>query len=72
MKRRTLRSIMPSQSSFGAPCTWQRKPSSAYLSALTMPDFASRKAASTSWALLPMEDTMPMPVTTTRFIGSKS
>ena len=31
-----------------------------------MPDFASRSEASTSCALLPMDDTMPRPVTTTR------
>src|SRR6476619_4044439 len=37
-----------------------------------MPDFASRNEASTSWALLPIEDTMPMPVTTTRLITSSS
>src|SRR5512146_2897216 len=35
-----------------------------------MPDFASRNEASTSWALLPIEDTMPMPVTTTRLMTS--
>src|SRR5438105_541345 len=37
-----------------------------------MPDLASRNEASTSWALLPIEDTMPMPVTTTRFMGQSS
>ena len=31
-----------------------------------MPDFASRSEAVTSWVLLPMEETIPMPVTTTR------
>ena len=55
-------------SSVGAPCTWQRKPSSAYLSARTMPDFASRRLASTSWVLLPIDETMPIPVTTTRLM----
>src|SRR5688500_13169217 len=34
-----------------------------------MPDFASRKEASTSCVLLPMDDTMPIPVTTTRLIA---
>ena len=33
-----------------------------------MPDLASRKLASTSWVLLPMDETMPIPVTTTRLI----
>jgi hypothetical protein len=33
-----------------------------------MPDFASRKLASTSCVLLPMEETMPIPVTTTRLM----
>src|SRR5262245_65877047 len=68
MKRRGLRGIIGSHSRFTAPCTWQRKPSSAYWSARTMPDFASRSEASTSWVLFPIEDTTPMPVTTTRLI----
>ena len=59
-------------SSVGAPCTWQRKPSSAYLSARTMPDLASRKLASTSWVLLPIDETMPIPVTTTRLMNASS
>src|SRR6185312_12441992 len=54
--------------SVGAPCTWQRKPSLAYSSAREMPDLASRSDARTSWVLLPMDETMPMPVTTTRLI----
>src|SRR5215471_2115031 len=33
-----------------------------------MPDFASRRLASTSWVLLPMDETMPIPVTTTRLM----
>src|SRR5215470_3988444 len=59
-------------SSVGAPCTWQRKPSSAYLSARTTPDFASRRLARTSWVLLPMDETMPIPVTTTRLMIASS
>src|SRR5437870_11102781 len=66
------RSIAPSGSSVGAPWTWERKPSSAYLSARTMPDLASRRLASTSWVLLPMDETMPIPVTTTRLITASS
>ena len=65
MARRSTASL---GSSVGAPCTWQRKPSSAYLSARTMPDLASRSDATTSCVLLPMDETMPIPVTTTRFI----
>src|ERR1700721_1977838 len=68
-KRMARRSTDSLASSVGAPCTWQRKPSSAYLSARTMPDLASRSDASTSCVLLPMDETMPIPVTTTRFIG---
>src|SRR3954471_18593635 len=34
-----------------------------------MPDLASRRLATTSWGQLPLEDTIPIPVTTTRFIG---
>ena len=36
--------------------------------ACTMPDLASRSEATTSWVLLPIEETIPMPVTTTRLI----
>src|ERR1700686_5527701 len=65
MARRSTASL---GSSVGAPCTWQRKPSSAYLSARTMPDLASRNDATPSCVLLPMDETMPIPVTTTRFM----
>src|SRR5471032_62694 len=72
IKRRALRGTCASQSRCGCPCTWQRKPSSAYFSARTMPDFASRSDASTSWQLFPIEETMPMPVTTTRLMRKTS
>src|SRR5262249_19999119 len=72
MKRRALRGTMPSHSMWGSPCTWQRKPSSAYFSARTMPDFASRNEAMTSCVLFPMEETIPIPVTTTRRIETPS
>src|SRR5262249_6746992 len=68
MKRRALRGTMPSHSMCGSPCTWQRKPSSAYLAARTIPDLASLSEATTSCVLLPMEETTPIPVTTTRRI----
>src|SRR5215467_7885436 len=66
------RSIAASGSSVGAPCTWQRNPRSAYSEARDMPDFASRRLASTSWVLLPMDETMPIPVTTTRLMNASS
>src|SRR4051812_33676043 len=72
MNRRGLRGTCASQSRCGSPCTWQRKPSSAYFSARTIPDLASRSDASTSWQLFPMEETMPMPVTTTRLMRKTS
>ena len=62
------RSITSAGSSVGAPCTWERKPSSAYFSARVMPDFASWRLASTSWVLFPMDETIPIPVMTTRLM----
>jgi len=70
--RMARRSTTLSASRLGAPCTWQRKPSSAYLSARTIPDLASRRLARTSWVLLPIDETMPMPVTTTRLMQAPS
>src|SRR5476649_1522735 len=60
--------MTPAGSSVGAPCTWERKPSSAYFSARVIPDFASWRLASTSWVLFPMDETMPIPVMTTRLM----
>src|ERR1700681_2894996 len=57
-------------SSVGAPCTWQRNPSLAYSSAREMPDLASCRVERTSWVLLPMDETMPIPVTTTRLMAA--
>src|SRR5262249_37837243 len=37
-----------------------------------MPDLASRRLATTSWVLLPMDETMPIPVTTTRLMPASS
>src|SRR5579859_4859272 len=67
-KRAARRSTMDSQSICGLAWTWQRKPSSAYSAAAVTPDFASRNEASTSLAVLPIDDTTPIPVTTTRRI----
>src|SRR3954452_10887565 len=68
MKRLARRSIIASRSMFGLLCTWLRKPSSASSLPKLMPDFASRSEATTSWVLLPIEDTIPMPVTATRLM----
>src|SRR6476620_1597239 len=62
------RSITSAGLSVGAPCTGERKPSSAYLSARVIPDFASCSLASTSWVLFPMDETIPIPVMTTRLM----
>src|ERR1700681_1428427 len=62
------RSMTPAGSSVGAPCTCERKPSSAYLCARVIPDLASWRLASTSWVLFPMDETMPIPVMTTRLM----
>src|ERR1700704_4413508 len=64
--------MIPVGSSVGAPCTWERKPSSAYFSARVMPDFASYRLASTSWVLFPMDETIPIPVMTTRLMIASS
>src|SRR4029077_98021 len=69
MARRSTDSV---GSSVGAPCTWLRKPSSTCLSAREIPDFASRRLASTSWVLLPIDETIPIPVTTTRLMNASS
>ena len=64
------RSTVPDGSSVGAPWTWQRKPFCANASECEMPDLASRRLASTSCVLLPIDETIPIPVTTTRLITS--
>src|SRR5450756_1167045 len=64
------RSTDPAGSSVGMPCTWQRKPRLANSSAWVIPDLASRRLARTSCVLLPMDETMPIPVTTTRLIAA--
>jgi len=69
MNRLGLRGTCATQSIWGAPCTWQRKPISAYFSALTIPDLPSLSEAITSWLELPIEETIPIPVTTTRLIS---
>jgi len=56
----------------GRPVHLAAKAKLGILSARTTPDFASRKLARTSWVLLPMDETMPIPVTTTRLIPASS
>src|SRR5215471_10179759 len=62
------RSITSEGLSVGAPCTCERKPSSLYLAAWVMPDLASCRLDNTSWVLFPMDETMPIPVMTTRLM----
>ncbi len=50
------------------PCTRERKPSSANFSARVTPDLQAWRLAVTSCVFEPIEDTMPIPVTTTRLI----
>src|SRR3990167_4529533 len=64
--RAARRSTMLSHSMAGAAWTCERKPSSAYSGAALTPDLASRSEARTSLALFPIDETMPIPVTTTR------
>jgi hypothetical protein len=47
-------------------------PRSAYSGWKVMPDFASLSDASTSWVLLPMDETIPIPVKTTRLMSTNS
>src|SRR5579872_5237457 len=50
------------------PATWLRKPSSLYCGTNSMPDLPSLRERMTSAALLPIDETTPKPVTTTRLI----
>ena len=70
MKRRRRRSTISSTFIFSVPATWLRKPSSLYCGTNSMPDLPSRSDFVTSAALLPIEETTPRPVTTTRFMLS--
>src|SRR6187402_2110545 len=70
MKRRRRRSTISSTLIFTVPATWLRKPNSLYCGTNSMPDLPSRNDFVTSAALLPIEETTPRPVTTTRFMLS--
>src|SRR5262249_26830664 len=69
MKRRSRRSTSSSTFILSVPATWLRKPSSLYCGTNSMPDLPSFSDWVTSAALLPSEETMPSPVTTTRFMA---
>src|SRR5512137_280921 len=72
MKRRSRRSTSSSTFILSVPATWLRKPSSLYCGMNSMPDLPSFSDCVTSVALLPIEDTTPRPVTTTRFIAASA
>src|SRR6478735_11673928 len=71
MKRMRRRSTRSSTLSFSVPATWLRKPSSLYCGTNSMPDLPSLRDCVTSAALLPIGETMPRPVTTTRFMSAR-
>src|SRR5476649_1246400 len=70
MKRRRRRSTSSSTLSLGVPAIWLRKPSSLYCGTASMPDLPCFSDCVTSAALLPIEETIPKPVTTTRFMSA--
>src|SRR3990167_9530930 len=70
MKRMRRRSTSSSTLSFSVPATWLRKPSSLYCGTNSMPDLPSFSDFVTSAALLPIGETIPRPVTTTRFMSA--
>src|SRR5262245_26263232 len=70
MKRRSRRSTSSSTFILSVPATWLRKPSSLYCGTNSIPDLPSRNDCVTSAALLPIDETTPRPVTTTRFMSA--
>src|SRR4029077_13148133 len=71
MKRRRRRSTSSSTFILSVPATWLRKPRSLYCGTNSMPDLPSFSDLVTSPALLPSEETMPKPVTTTRLMSAR-
>src|SRR5258707_1107082 len=69
MKRRRRRSTRSSTLSLSVPATWLRNPRSRYCGTNSMPDLPSFSDWVTSAALLPIGETTPSPVTTTRRIS---
>src|SRR6201995_735010 len=70
MKRRRRRSTSASTLILSVPAIWLRKPSSRYWGTTSMPDLPPRSDRVPSAALLPIEETTPRPVTTTRFMSA--
>src|ERR1700704_5719794 len=70
MKRRRRRSTISSTFILSVPATWLRKPRSRYCGTNSMPDLPSLSECVTSAALFPIDETMPKPVTTTRFMSA--
>ena len=69
MKRRTLRSICSATSRSSLAATLQRSPISLKSSLKAIPDLHSRKDSVTVSLSLPKQETIPIPVITTRFIA---
>src|SRR5689334_19503082 len=68
MKRRSLRSINGWKSMSTAPATWLRMPRASYSGRNTMPLLPVCSEVRTVGRSVPMQETMPIPVTTTRRI----
>src|SRR6218665_15307 len=68
MKRGCLRSIGASRSIGGTPATWLRMPNSLNWGMARMPERPARSDCVTVAMSLPMHETMPVPVITTRFM----
>ena len=51
------------------PAIWLRKPRSAISALAVIPDLPAFKLANTSFALFPIDETTPKPVTTTLRMG---
>ena len=70
MNRAVRRSNTSNGSRSGAASTSQRKPCSANCWECAVPDFASLSDVATASISLPMDETIPIPVMTTRFMQS--
>ena len=64
-----LTSLKSASVRLGRPQTWLLIPSSSYFGECLMPDLHSLSDAVTSSSVLPRQEVMPMPVTTTRGIA---
>src|SRR5690606_38175572 len=70
MNLRILRSMTAEKSMSTEPATWLRSPISLYSGWKLMPLRPSRREVSTLCLSMPRQETMPMPVTTTRLIDT--